>query len=86
METQKTLNNQNWTDTYKRMTLEHSLTPYKNKCKRRLKKVNVRLDTIKLLEENTGRTFFDTNHSIFFLDLASRVMEIKGKNLKMGPN
>ena len=35
--------------------------------------------TIKLLEENTGRIFFDINHSNIFLDTSPRVMEIKTK-------
>ena len=41
--------------------------------------LNVRLDTIKLLEENTGRTLFDINHSKIFFDPPPRVMEIKTK-------
>ena len=40
---------------------------------------NVRLDTIKLLEENIGRTLFDINHSNIFFDPPPRVMEIKTK-------
>ena len=40
---------------------------------------NVRLDTIKLLEENIGRTLFDINHSKIFSDPPPRVMEIKTK-------
>ena len=43
------------------------------------KDLNVRSDTIKLLEENIGRTLFDINHSNIFLDLSPRVMEIKAK-------
>ena len=41
--------------------------------------VNVRLDTIKLLEENIGRTFFDINYSKIFFDPPSKVMYIKTK-------
>ena len=36
-------------------------------------------DTIKLLEENIGRTLFDINHSNIFLDLSPKTKEIKGK-------
>ena len=40
---------------------------------------NVRPDTIKLVEENTGKTLFDINHSNIVLDLSLRVMEIETK-------
>ena len=61
------------------MKLEHSLKPdtkINSKCVRDL---NVRPDTIKLLEENTGRIFFDINHSKIFFDPPPRVMEVKRK-------
>ena len=35
--------------------------------------------TIKLLEENIGRTLFDVNHSSIFLDMSPKPKEIKGK-------
>ena len=40
------------------------------------------MDTIKLLEENIGRTLFDINCSNIFLDPSPRVMEIKTKTNK----
>ena len=58
------------------MKLEHSNTIHKNKLKMDL---NVSLDTIKLLEENIGRTLFDINHSKIFFDPPPRVMKIKTK-------
>ena len=70
---------ENWTATCKRMKLEHSPTPYTKINSKWIKDLKVRLDTIKLLEENIGRTLFDINCSNIFLDLSPRVMEIRTK-------
>ena len=61
------------------MTLEHSLTPYRKINSKWIRDLNVRLDTIKLLEENIVRTLFDINHSKIFFDPPPRVMKIKTK-------
>ena len=44
-----------------------------------IRDLNVRLGTIKLLEENIGRTLFDINHSKIIFDPPPGVMEIKTK-------
>ena len=68
---------ENWAATCKRMKLEHSLTTYTKINSKWIKDLNVRPDTIRLLEENIGRTLFDINHNNIFLDPPSRVMKIK---------
>ena len=66
----------------KKKELDHSLTPYTKISLKWNKDVNVRLDTIKLLEENIGRTVFDINHSNIFFDAFPRILEIKTKIYK----
>ena len=44
-----------------------------------MKDLNVRPETIKLLEENIGKTLSDINHSRILYDPSPRVMEIKAK-------
>ena len=61
------------------MKLEHSLTLYTKINSKWIKDLNVRPDTIKLLEESTGRTLYDINHSRILFDPPPREMEIKTK-------
>ena len=61
------------------MKLEHSLIPYTKINSKWIKDLNVRPDTVKLLEENKGRILFYINHSKILFDPAPREMEIKTK-------
>ena len=70
---------ENWTAIWTRMKLEHSLTPHTKINSKRTKDLNVRPETIKLLEENIGRTLDDINQSKILYDPPPRVTEIKTK-------
>ena len=59
------------------MKLEHSLTPYTKINSKWIKDLNVRPDTIKLLEDNIEHS--NINYSNIFFDPPPRVMEIKTK-------
>ena len=70
---------ENGTATCKKIKLDHSLTPHTNINSKWIKDLKVRVDTIKLLEENTGRTVSDINHINIFFSLSPRIVEIKTK-------
>ena len=61
------------------MKLEHFLTPYTKINSKLIRDLNVRPETIKLLEENIGKTLSDVNHSRILYDPPPRVMEMKTK-------
>ena len=61
------------------MKLEHFLTPYTKIHSKWIKDLNVRPETIKLSEENIGRTLNDINQSKILYDLPPRVKKIKSK-------
>ena len=61
------------------MKLEHFLTPYTKINSKWIKDLNLRPETIKLLEENIGKTLSYINHSRILYDPPSRILEIKAK-------
>ena len=61
------------------MKLEYFLTPYTKINSKWIKDLNVRPETIKLLEENLGKTLSNIHHSRILYDPPPRILEIKAK-------
>ena len=61
------------------MKLEHFLPPYTKINSKWIKDLNVRPETMKLLEENIGKTLDDIHQNKILYDPSPRVMEIKTK-------
>ena len=61
------------------MKLQHFLIPYTKINSKWIKDLNIRPETIKLLEENIGRTLDDINQSKILYDPLPRVTEMKTK-------
>ena len=61
------------------MKLEQFLTPYKKINSKWIKDLNVKPETINLLDENIGKTLSDINHSRILYDPYPRILETKAK-------
>ena len=61
------------------MKLDHSLTPDTKIHSKWMEDLNVRQDSIKILEENPGNTLFELGHSNFLQDTPMKTRETKGK-------
>ena len=68
------------------MKLEEFLTPCTKINSKWIKDLNVKPETIKVLEENTGSILFDINDSKILFDPAPKSNENKNKNKHMGLN
>ena len=64
----------------RRMNLDHSLTPYSKINSKWIKDLNVRQESIRILQENIGSNLFDISNSNFFQDMSPKGKE---NNVKM---
>jgi len=70
---------ENWSNTCKRMKLEHFLIPYTKINSKWIKDINVKPEILKLLEENIAQILSDIYHKKILYEPPPRVVEIKAK-------
>ena len=68
---------QNWTATCRRMKLDHFLAPFTKTNSKWIKDLNVRQETIKILEEKSGKNLSDLSHNNFLLVTSPKARELK---------
>ena len=64
---------------YRRMKLNHSFIPYTKINSKWIKDLNVRQESIKILEKNIDSNLFNIGHSNFFQDMSPKAKETKVK-------
>ena len=74
---------ENWTAMCRRIKLDHSFTPYTKINSKWMKDINLRQESIKILE-NTGNTLFGLGHSNFLQDTSMKAKEMKAKMNSFG--
>ena len=77
---------ENGAATCKRMKLDHFLTPYTKINSKWIQDLNVKPETIKILEESAGVNFSDISDSTVFLDVSPQARETKTKIKQLGPH
>ena len=70
---------ENWTANYKILKSDRFLPPYTKINPTWMKDINVRTETIKILEKSIGSDFFDMGHSNLFLDSFPEARKTKEK-------
>ena len=70
---------ENWTATWRRMDLDHFLTPHTKINSKWMKDLNIRQETIKILEEKAGKYLLDLGRSNFLLNTSLEARETKAK-------
>ena len=70
---------ENCTTTCRRMKLDHFLTPCAKINSEWMKNLDVRHESIKIVEENIGNNLFNIGHSNFFHDMSPKARETKQK-------
>ena len=73
---------ESWAAACKSMKSEPTLTAYTKINSQWLTYIYIRLNTIKLLEENIDKTFFNINHTNIFLSQPPKAIKIKAKTNK----
>ena len=71
----------NWTDMCRKMKLDHLLTPHLRTNSKWIKDLNVRPQTIKIAEENTGNKLSDIAQSNILSDVSPQARETKNKQM-----